>query len=236
MSELTSDASVDRYHDRTGPDVLCVTIIGGGPVGLALATMLGSALPKDRLRVRIFEHRWYRRQGRIEWKDGSHANQRRRQVTTIQSRQYTALPSAAFAHVFRPGLVRQVWLVVSDAVDGLPPLNIAISDVRGRPAELGPVDGSGRAAPRKFELDRDRVLLRGEHLVVVCGGARSSTRDSLDTFGRADADAFTRGGRPLRDIALGIWVRSGLPSATGVVWTVAQNRFLLNQEPRVRDC
>src|SRR6476620_9402387 len=80
---------------------LRVTVIGGGPVGLIFSSLLNSKMPNNHVRIRVYDDRWYIRQGRVAWKGSQQANRRREQVTTVQSRQYTLLPREVFEFVLK---------------------------------------------------------------------------------------------------------------------------------------
>jgi len=209
-------------------DMLRITVIGGGPVGLIFAALASSCMSEDEVRIRIYDHRWHLHRGRVEWKGPQQGNRRRQQVVTVQSRQYTLLPRQLFQHVFRQELSGNIWPTGPDSVAGLPPLNIRIASL-----EDGLLDWV-RKCPQielhrsKFEVERQPDELRDEHLVVICDGAGSQTRESLGIFGKPDANTFCRGGRPLEDVVLGLQVKSRLHPSAAVLLTLAQSRFLLN--------
>ncbi len=207
---------------------LRITVIGGGPVGLTFAAMVVAALAGRDVRVRMFDPRWRRDGNGVIWKELDDANRRRRQVITVQSRQYTLLPRAVVEHVFRPDLVATVWPTGSDTVDGLPPLNIRIADLEDRLLDWVSRCPQITLVPAAFDVEVDVDDLRGEHVVVVADGARSITREQLGVFGQPGLDAFAAHGRPARDVVLGLEVRSRLPAPAAVLLTLAQNRFLLN--------
>jgi 2-polyprenyl-6-methoxyphenol hydroxylase-like FAD-dependent oxidoreductase len=209
-------------------DMLRITVIGGGPVGLIFSALISSSMSENEVRIRIYDHRWHVHKGRVEWKGPQQGNHRREQVVTVQSRQYTLLPRQLFEHVFRREISGAMWPTGPDSIEGLPPLNIRISDL-----EDGLLDWA-RKSPRiefnssKFEVERQLDDLRDEHLVVICDGAGSHTRDALRIFGKPDADAFCREGRRIEDVVLGLLVKSRLHPSAGVLLTLAQSRFLLN--------
>jgi len=207
---------------------LRITVIGGGPVALIFCAMIGSGMPVDDVRIRIFDHRWYVRRGRVLWKDAQHGNHRRRQVVTVQSRQYTLLPEPLFRDVFRESVAGAVWPTGPDSINGLAPLNIRISDLEDGLLEWVQSYHQIEFHPAQFDAEHQLDDLQGEHLVVICDGAGSRTRESLGIFGRPDPDSFSRGGRRLEDVVLGLEVRSRLQPSAAVVLTVAQSRFLLN--------
>jgi 2-polyprenyl-6-methoxyphenol hydroxylase-like FAD-dependent oxidoreductase len=144
------------------------------------------------------------------------------------------LPRQLFEHVFRREVSGCIWPTGPDSIEGLPPLNIRISDL-----EDGLLDWA-RKSPRiefnssKFEVERQLDDLRDEHLVVICDGAGSHTRDALRIFGKPDADAFCREGRRIEDVVLGLLVKSRLHPSAGVLLTLAQSRFS-TLESMVRD-
>lgn len=209
-------------------ETLRITVIGGGPVGLIFSALVNSNMSENAVRIRIYDHRWHVRKGRVEWKGVQQGNRRRQQVVTVQSRQYTLLPRQVVEHVFTPEVSGCIWPTGPDSVHGLPPLNIRIADL-----EDGLLDWL-RKRPQiefhasKFDVERQLDDLRDEHLVVVCDGAGSQTRDALRIFGKPDPDAFCRGGRPLEDVVLGLQVKSKLHPSAAVLLTLAQSRFLLN--------
>jgi 2-polyprenyl-6-methoxyphenol hydroxylase-like FAD-dependent oxidoreductase len=207
---------------------LRITVIGGGPVGLIFSSLISSIMTADQVRIRLYEDRWYVRQGRVEWKGSQQANRRREQVTTVQSRQYTLLPRPVFEYVFTRPAVRQLWPTGPDSVNQLPPLNIRISDLEDRLLDWIQDLPQIELHASRFAFEHDSGSLRGEHIVVICDGAGSKTRDPLEIFGQPDTEAFSRGGRRLQDVVLGLQVKSDLHPSAAVIWTVAQNRFLLN--------
>jgi 2-polyprenyl-6-methoxyphenol hydroxylase-like FAD-dependent oxidoreductase len=217
-----------KGHVAAMDDMLRITVIGGGPVGLIFSALISSRMSEDKVRIRIYDHRWHVRKGRVEWKGPEQGNRRREQVVTVQSRQYTLLPRQLFEHVFRREVSGCIWPTGPDSIEGLPPLNIRISDL-----EDGLLDWV-RQRPgiefhlSKFDVKRQLDDLRDEHLVVICDGAGSQTREALRIFGKPDADTFCRGGRRLEDVVLGLLVKSKLHPSAAVLLTLAQSRFLLN--------
>jgi 2-polyprenyl-6-methoxyphenol hydroxylase-like FAD-dependent oxidoreductase len=209
-------------------DMLRITVIGGGPVGLIFSALVSSCMSEDQVRIRIYDHRWHPHRGHVEWKGPQQGNRRRQQVVTVQSRQYTLLPRHLFEHVFTRELSGSIWPTGPDSVAGLPPLNIRIADL-----ENGLLDWV-RKSPQielyssRFEVERQLDDLRDEHLVVICDGAGSQTREALRIFGKPDADTSCRDGRPLEDVVLGLQVKSKLHPGAAVLLTLAQSRFLFN--------
>src|SRR5438874_1536010 len=163
-------------------DILRITVIGGGPVGLIFSALVSACMSEDQVRIRIYDHRWHLRRGRVEWKGPQQGNRRRQQVVTVQSRQYTLLPRQLFEHIFTGELSGSIWPTGPDSVAGLPPLNIRIADL-----EDGLLDWVRRCPQiellaSRFEVDRQLDDLRDEHLVVICDGAGSQTREALRIF------------------------------------------------------
>jgi 2-polyprenyl-6-methoxyphenol hydroxylase-like FAD-dependent oxidoreductase len=233
VADLLGDSSLGTRKIYTQPtevpdDRLRITVIGGGPVALIFAALISSSMSEDKVRIRIYDHRWHVHKGRVEWKGPQQENRRRQQVVTVQSRQYTLLPRQLFEHVFKREVSGGIWPTGPDSIEGLPPLNIRISDL-----EDGLLDWL-RKRPgiefhsSKFEVERQLDDLRDEHLVVICDGAGSHTCEALRIFGQPDADTFRRGGRPLEDVVLCLQVKSKLHPSAAVLLTVAQGRFLLN--------
>jgi 2-polyprenyl-6-methoxyphenol hydroxylase-like FAD-dependent oxidoreductase len=209
-------------------EMLRITVVGGGPVGLIFSALMCSRMSEDEVRIRIYDHRWHVHEGRVEWKGLQQGNRRRQQVVTVQSRQYTLLPSQLFEHVFRPEISGCIWPNGPDSVDGLPPLNIRISDLEDELLDWLRKRPQIEFHSSKFEVEQQLDDLRDEHLVVICDGAGSRTREALRIFGQPDADTFSRGGRRLEDVVLGLQVKSRLHPSAAVLLTLAQSRFLLN--------
>src|SRR5205823_3800810 len=69
----------------------------------------------------------------------------------------------------------------------------------------------------------------GVHLLAVCDGSQSATRQSLgDYFGTTSRELYSYKGSPLDETVLGLEVQSDLPDEHTVPLTVCQNRFLFN--------
>ncbi|MEU6994914.1 FHA domain-containing protein [Streptomyces sp. NPDC046465] len=214
--------------EEPGP-VLEVTVSGGGPVGLAFALQLESLLGR-RVRVTVYEGRWTRDKGRVVWKDEKQGNVRRQQVVTVQSRQYLALPEEVRERLFQEGSFSEMWPAGPDSVDGHPPRNIRIAQVEDVLLELaGEKPDQIRLVPERFDPDEHRAVVAAGHVLAVCEGGRSRTREHFTAkFGRADSSIYSLDGEHLRDVVLGLKVTSGLTDPMSVLLTVAQNRFLLN--------
>ncbi|MQS09623.1 FHA domain-containing protein, partial [Streptomyces sp. IF17] len=217
---------LDRAAD---PGTLRVTVSGGGPVGLAFALALEERLA-GRVRVTVYDARWRREGSAVVWKDHRHGNVRRQQVVTIQSRQYLALSEEVRSALFdEPAHFSEMWPVGPDSVDGRPPRNIRIARIEDRLLDLANRRPAIELAPRRFDPEEQRNRISREHALVIAEGGRSRTREYYaDRFGAADASIYSLDGEHIRDIVLGLRVKSSLPDPMSVLLTVAQNRFLLN--------
>ncbi|MEV7723444.1 FHA domain-containing protein [Streptomyces sp. NPDC087917] len=210
------------------PGMLRVTITGGGPVGLAFALALDEMLP-GRTAITLYDGRWTRKGSSVVWKDETQGNFRRQQVVTVQSRQYLALSEEVLSALFDDGAYSEMWPVGPDSVDGRPPRNIRIAHIEDRLLELANRRAAIRLVARRFDVTEQQNRLTQEHVLVVCEGGRSRTREHYaDRFGAADASIYSLDGEHLQDVVLGLRVKSRLPDPMSVLLTVSQNRFLLN--------
>ncbi|MFB6518671.1 FHA domain-containing protein [Streptomyces sp. NPDC056401] len=211
------------------PGTLRVTVTGGGPVGLAFALALDEMLP-GRTAITVYDGRWTRKGSSVVWKDETQGNFRRRQVVTVQSRQYLALSEEVLAALFDDGgAYSEMWPVGPDSVDGRPPRNIRIAHIEDQLLDLANRRPSIRLVPRRFDAAEELNRITQEHVLVVAEGGRSRTREHYaDRFGTADASIYSLDGEHLQDIVLGLRVKSKLPDPMSVLLTVSQNRFLLN--------
>ncbi|MEU0840930.1 FHA domain-containing protein [Streptomyces sp. NPDC005962] len=217
-----------RAEASADPGLLRVTITGGGPVGLAFALMLENML-RGRVAIKIYESRWIKNGSSVVWKDETHGNTRRQQVVTIQSRQYLALPEEMQSALFDSGDFAEMWPVGPDSVEGRPPRNIRIAYIEDRLLELANKSTAIRLVPQRFDPSEHQGRLSQEHVLVVCEGGRSRTREHYsDRFGAADASIYSLEGDHLQDVVLGLRVKSPLSDPMSVLLTVSQNRFLLN--------
>ncbi|MEU6311483.1 FHA domain-containing protein [Streptomyces sp. NPDC047014] len=224
-----SQLDLPRLSAPADPGVLRVTVTGGGPVGLAFALSLDAILP-GRVAVTVHDGRWTRRGTTVVWKGAEQGNVRRKQVVTVQSRQYLALPEEVRSALFSDGSAySEMWPVGPDSVEGNPPRNIRIADIEDRLLELANTKASIRLVPKRFDPEEQRQRLAQQHVLAVCEGGRSRTREYFaDRFGAADASIYSLDGEHLQDIVLGLRVKSALPDPMSVLLTVSQNRFLLN--------
>ncbi|MFE3460691.1 FHA domain-containing protein [Nocardiopsis aegyptia] len=209
--------------------VLEVTVTGGGPVGLALALHLDD-LMGGAVSVTVHDGRWTLDGTRVVWKGDDQGNVRRRQVVTVQSRQFLAFPEHVQDALFGPGDYTEMWPPGPDSVRGYGPRNIRILDVEDRLLAVANERSDRiRLVPGRFDPAEHHAEAAGRHVLAVCEGARSRTREHFtDKFGRADPSIYSLDGEHVQDVVLGLRVRSGLPDPMIVLLTVAQNRFLLN--------
>lgn len=211
-----------------GP-VLKVTVSGGGPVGLTFALMLNRLLGR-RVAVTLYDGRWIRLGSRTVWKNEDQGNVRRQQVVTIQSRQYLSLPGEVQERLFPPGAYSEMWPAGPDSIRGLGPRNIRIAQIEDKLLELANESPDRiRLVPQRFDPAQRGEPAPDEHVLAICEGGRSRTRDYFTSkFGTADSSIYSLDGHHLQDVVLGLKVKSALPDPMSVLLTVAQNRFLLN--------
>lgn len=220
---------VDRAAPLAPSPVLRVTVAGGGPVGLSFALLLEQLLG-SRVAIRVYESRWMREGDRITWNTPDQGNMRRQQVVTLQSRQYAKLPDEVQERLFRDGTFIEMWPEGPDSIRGLRPRNIRISFIEDTLLEIAN-EKAGRIEliPAPFDPDADRDDLVGQHVLAICEGSRSRTRDHFaEKFGAADPAVYGLDGKQVQDMVLGLRVQSSLPDPMSILLTVSQNRFLLN--------
>ncbi|MEV4048359.1 FHA domain-containing protein [Streptomyces sp. NPDC049744] len=223
-----SQLALPRPQVAADPGILRITVTGGGPVGLAFALLLEKALPQ-RVSVTLYDGRWIRSGDTVVWKGEAHGNVRRQQVVTVQSRQYLALTDEMRAALFGDGQFSEMWPLGPDSIEGQPPRNIRIAHIEDRLLELANSKPAIRLVPKRFDPEQHEHLITRDHVLVICEGARSRTREHLaDRFGVADASIYSLNGEHLQDVVLGLRVKSRLTDPMSVLLTVAQNRFLLN--------
>lgn len=211
-----------------GP-VLNVTISGGGPVGLGFALLLEHLMGR-RVSITLYDGRWIQDGPQVVWKDERHGNNRRQQVVTIQSRQYLNLPEEVQERLFTPGSYSEMWPTGPDSIRGCGPRNIRIAYIEDTLLEMANEKSERiRLVPARFDPVEHRDTVAEDHVLTICEGGRSRTREHFsDKFGRADKSIYSLGGEHLQDVVLGLRVKSELPDPMSVLLTVAQNRFLLN--------
>ncbi|MCH0539266.1 FHA domain-containing protein [Streptomyces sp. MUM 203J] len=211
-----------------GP-VLSVTVSGGGPVGLSLALLLED-LMGDRVAITVYDGRWTQDGARVVWKSEGQGNVRRQQVVTVQSRQYLHLPQEVQERLFRGDAYSEMWPVGPDSIRGCNPRNLRIAYIEDTLLELAnEKPGRIRLVPAAFEPEEQQENVAKEHVLAICEGGRSRTREHFaDKFGSADKSIYSLHGRHVQDVVLGLRVKSSLTDPMTVLLTVAQNRFLLN--------
>ncbi|HEX6344070.1 hypothetical protein [Umezawaea sp.] len=219
-------AAVMPLPRRSSDRPLRVDVVGGGPVGLTFACTL-RAMMGDQVVIRVHDPRWRTRNGRVLWRERAEGNTRREQVVTLQSNVWSNLPEKVKRRLFTEGRFGEMWPLGPDSpAERGRPRNLKIrwiedclldvaQDVYG--VELR---AEAYEVPEKWD---------GTHVVAICDGARSRTRESLeDHFGTPDRDFYSINGTPLEETVLGIRVSSHLPDEYTVPLTVSQNRFLFN--------
>ncbi|MEU9978071.1 FHA domain-containing protein [Streptomyces sp. NPDC051014] len=215
-------------ESEDGP-VLRVTVAGGGPVGLSFALLLEHFLGPQ-AQITVYDGRW-RKQGRsVVWKGQDEGNVRRLQVVTVQSRQYLAWPQEVRERLFDPEHYTEMWPSGPDSVGDNHPRNMRIAYIEDRLLELANEKRDRiRLIPARFDAEEQQEALATQHVLAICDGGRSRTRDRFAArFGKADESIYSLDGRHLQDVVLGLRVKSGLTDSMAVLLTVAQNRFLLN--------
>ncbi|MFD3511397.1 hypothetical protein [Nocardia sp. NPDC058666] len=142
-----------------------------------------------RTAITLYDGRWTRKGSTVVWKDETQGNFRRQQVVTVQSRQYQALSEEVLGALFDDGgAYSEMWPVGPDSVDGRPPRNIRIAHIEDRLLDLANRRPAIRLVPKRFDVTEQQNRLTQEHVLVVCEGGRSRTREHYaDRFGAADA-------------------------------------------------
>jgi hypothetical protein len=206
---------------------LRVVVAGGGPVGLSFALSLKS-LMGERASITVYDGRWHDDgNGKLEWSGIYQGNARRQQVVTIQSRQYSKLPTAVISAIFSKGAFTEMWPKGPDSPDALgAPRNVRIAHIEDALLSLAQ-SSNILLSPRRF--DAQEVDVTGEHALIIADGAASRTREHfIQRFGQPDAASYSVNGQQLVDVVLGLRVKSTLSDPLAVVLTISQNRFLLN--------
>jgi 2-polyprenyl-6-methoxyphenol hydroxylase-like FAD-dependent oxidoreductase len=208
----------------SGSRHLSIDVAGGGPTGLAFALALCAY--RVPARIRIFDPRWRVEGGRVEWRDLAHGNRRRRQIVTIQSKVWSALPPAIQRTLFGRHDYSEVWPLGSDSpAHHGPPRNLPIRDIEDRLLDLARGAPGIELVPQRYDPTRTDL----PELLAICEGAHSSTREYfIPQFGRPHADLYCVDGRPLEETILGMQVETAATAGEAVLLTAAQNRYLLN--------
>src|ERR1700760_956644 len=230
---LVDGQNVTATRPPAKPPVLRVTVSGGGPVGLAVGLLLDD-LMGDRAAITIYDRRWTREVmgndiSKVAWKAKSRTASRRQQVVTIQSRQWSKLSPEIQDRLFGAGAHTEMWPTGPDSVEDLPPRNIRIAYLEDQLLALANERSDHiRLVPESFNPAAAEGVSQ-QHVLVICEGSRSRTRDYFAAnFGAPDTSMYALGPQHVQDVVLGLRVRSDLPDPMAVLLTVAQNRFLLN--------
>jgi hypothetical protein len=212
----------------SGP-VLNVTVSGGGPVGLSFALLL-EHLMGHRVAITVYDGRWVQDGERVVWRNEGQGNVRRQQVVTVQSRQYLNLPKEVQERLFRGDSYSEMWPVGPDSIRGYNPRNLPIAYIEDTLLEIAAEKSDRiRLVPTAFDPAEHHKTVAKDHVLAVCEGARSRTREYFtDKFGNADKSIYSLHGQHIQDVVLGLRVKSALTDPMTVLLTVAQNRFLLN--------
>lgn len=222
-TEGTTDCKTECDR-RIGP--LSVAIVGGGPVGLALAILLRFLLG-DMVRVQIFDRRWMNKEARIVWKGNREGNNRRGQVVTVQSNVWSLLPPAVQQRLFANRQLHEVWPFGPDSpVAKGRPRNLRIRWIEDCLLSMAQDRYGIELVPESYVVPK---RWDGLDVLAICDGAQSQTRTLLrQHFGVASQEFYSLDDRPLKEVVLGLEVRSDLPDEWTVPLTVGQNRFLFN--------
>ena len=195
-------------------------------MGLTFALTLNS-LMRDRVVINVHDRRWRRENDQIVWKSEDRGNRRRQQVVTLQSRQFTKLPSDVQQALFDDkDNWSEMWPAGPDSPPELGnPRNIRIETIEDELLKVAFSKGIG-LRPGQFDFRAD---ISHEHVLAICEGQNSPTREFyIQKFGTPNGEIYSLDGQHLEDVVLGLKVESRLPDALAVVLTISQNRFLLN--------
>jgi hypothetical protein len=207
-------------------DPLLVEVAGGGPVGLVFSSLLRT-LMGDQIRVRVYDSRWCRQDGRVVWRDWEDGNNRRRQVVTLQSNVWAALPKRVKESLFVEGNYSEMWPLGPDspASKGRP-RNIRIRWIEDCLLELAQDAYGIELVPGAYVIPE---TWKDPHVLAICDGPQSMTRQSLRShFGTPSRELYSINGSPLEETVLGLEVQSDLPDEYTVPLTVCQNWSLFN--------
>ncbi|MEV0065917.1 hypothetical protein [Amycolatopsis sp. NPDC050768] len=208
------------------PRPLRVDVAGGGPVGLIFACTLRSMLG-DKVKIRVFDRRWMRRDGRIAWQGTAEGNNRREQVVTLQSNVWGQLPMLVRRRLFTAGNYSEMWPLGPDSPTHRGrPRNIKVRWIEDCLLEMAQDFYGIELIPEPYTQPKS---WDGLDVLAICDGARSKTREDLkEAFGPSSRDLYSVGGTPLDETVLGIRIKGKVPDEHTVPLTVCQNRFLFN--------
>ena len=208
---------------------LKVLISGGGPVGLSFALLL-EELMGENVAITIYDARWKKVQSIVMWKQSESLNARRQQVITLQSRHYLEYSKEVRERIFQKEMYSEVWPAGQDSIRGHPPRNVRIAHLEDILLEIANERSSTISlVPRHFHADKMQKELKSHHILAICEGGNSRTREYfIDKFGQADTSMYSIDGEHIQDTVLGLKVKSELSDPMSILLTIAQNRFLLN--------
>lgn len=219
-------ASFVWKHPACKKTPLRVIISGGGPVGLLLANQLKELFGLN-VSVAVFEGRWKQAGGEIVWKSEEDGNKRRSQVITLQSRPLAMLPPALKEALLPEGGYSEVWPHGKDSpFEYGRPWNIRIVDIEDRLLEYAKKQGV-QLIPEWFNPGKTDLI--NCDILAICEGRRSQTLHHFkNEFGEADVSPYSLQGVQVEDKILGLKVKTTLKCPETVLFSIIQNRFLLN--------
>ena len=208
---------------------LKVLISGGGPIGLSFALLL-EELMGDSVAITLYDARWQKSQSTVIWRANESLSARRQQVITLQSRHYLEYSKEIRERIFQKEAYSEVWPEGQDSIRGHPPRNIRIAHLEDILLEVANEKSSTiNLVPRPFHANKMQKELKDHHILAICEGGNSRTREHfIDKFGQADTAMYSINGQHVQDTILGLKVKSELSDPMSMLLTIAQNRFLLN--------
>lgn len=171
-------------------------------------------------RIHVFDRRWEPSGSAVTW---SRQVNRRQQVVTVQSREFSLLPADLVDEIFKDDR-GEVWPLGPGSVQGLYPRNVRIA--RLEDALLQQAKVTPEIVLHAEEGDARRAF-GSTPLIVIAEGAQSRSRESLrDSFGAPDPSLFSLGTGPVVDTCLGLRLRSPLSDQAAVFVKKEQQGFL----------